>query len=68
MPTGTRAALAASLVVFLLFLANVAFGGAAATTFLGDVGEAVVLFVAVFLFVVAILLAERARDAGDNGR
>ena len=63
MPNGVRVALAASLIVFVIFLGNVAFGGAAGSTLLGDVGEAVVLFVAVFFFVVAILLAESARDA-----
>ena len=63
---GGRAALWIAAVVFLIFLSNVALGGARMGTFLGDVGEAVVLFVAVVFFVVGILRAEAA-VAGSTG-
>lgn len=55
-----RAALWVAAVVFLIFLSNVALGGARMGTFLDDVGEAVVLFVSVVFFVVGILRAEQA--------
>ncbi len=57
---GQRASLVAASVVFLIFLSNVALGGAGSTTFLNDVGDALTLFTAVLLFVVAILLAEKS--------
>lgn len=50
--------LAASLAAFLVYFANVALGAFAASAFLGDVGEMLVLFAASILFVVAILKRE----------
>lgn len=62
-----RLALWASLVIFLIFFLNVALGAMGASVFLTDVGEAVVLFVAVIFFVVAILISEaRAKAAGKQ--
>lgn len=51
----------ASLAVFLIYFANVAFGAYTRSPFLGDVGEMLVLFVASILFVVAILRKEAER-------
>jgi len=48
-------------VVFSVFVANVALGAADLTTFLNDVGEMIVLFIASLFFVVAILKREGAR-------
>ena len=53
--------LAASIVVFVIYFANVAMGAFAQAAFLGDVGEMLVLFAASILFVVAILQREAAR-------
>ena len=53
--------LAASIVVFVIYFANVAMGAFAQAAFLGDVGEMLVLFAASILFVVAILKREAAR-------
>ncbi len=53
--------LAASIVVFVVYFANVALGAFAGAAFLGDVGEMLVLFAASILFVVAILQKEAAR-------
>jgi len=61
-----RAALLIAVAVFLIFLSNVALGSARMGTFLDDVGEAVVLFVAVGFFVVGILRAEAAANAGTR--
>ncbi|MEL6600335.1 MAG: hypothetical protein AAFR40_12490 [Pseudomonadota bacterium] len=53
--------LAASVIVFTVYFANVALGALAGTAFLGDVGELLVLFAASILFVVAILQKEADR-------
>ena len=53
--------LAASIIVFAIYFANVALGAFAGAASLGDVGEMLVLFVASILFVVAILKAEADR-------
>ena len=58
--------LAASVVVFAIYFANVALGAFANSAFLSDVGEMLVLFAASILFVVAILKKEAARDATDG--
>lgn len=58
--------LAASIIVFVIYFANVALGAFANSAFLGDVGEMLVLFAASILFVVAILKKEADRDA-KNG-
>jgi len=58
--------LAASIVVFAIYFANVALGAFASAAFLGDVGEMLVLFAASILFVVAILQKE-ADQKDKNG-
>ncbi|QFT72953.1 hypothetical protein [Ruegeria sp. THAF33] len=58
--------LAASVIVFVIYFANVALGAFASSAFLGDVGEMLVLFAASILFVVAILKKEADRDAQDG--
>lgn len=58
--------LAASIVVFAIYFANVALGAFAGSAFLGDVGEMLVLFAASILFVVAILKKEADRNATDG--
>ncbi|WP_299606182.1 hypothetical protein [uncultured Tateyamaria sp.] len=58
--------LAASLIVFVVYFVNVALGAFAASAFLGDVGEMLVLFAASILFVVAILQKEADRN-NKNG-
>ncbi|MFA3919794.1 hypothetical protein [Ruegeria hyattellae] len=58
--------LAASIVVFVIYFANVALGAFAGSAFLGDVGEMLVLFAASILFVVAILKREADRNAKDG--
>ncbi len=54
--------LAASIVVFVIYFANVILGAFASSAFLGDVGEMLVLFVATILFVAAILKKEADRN------
>lgn len=56
-----------SFIVFAVFFVNVAMGAFAEASFLGDVGEMVVLFFASVLFVVAILRKEAARK-GDSSK
>ncbi|MEO9576720.1 MAG: hypothetical protein ABJ263_20700 [Tateyamaria sp.] len=58
--------LVASLIVFVVYFANVALGAYASSAFLGDVGEMLVLFAASILFVVAILQKEADRN-NKNG-
>ena len=58
--------LAASIIVFVVYFTNVALGAFAGSAFLGDVGEMLVLFAAVILFVVAILQKEAARKKRDD--
>ncbi len=58
--------LAASIVVFAVYFANVVLGAYANSAFLGDVGEMLVLFGAAILFVVAILKREAARKNNDG--
>ncbi len=59
--------LAASIAAFAIYFANVALGAFAGTTFLGDVGEMLVLFAASILFVVAILKKEADRKNENGG-
>ena len=59
--------LAASIIVFAIYFANVAMGAFASSAFLGDVGEMLVLFAASILFVVAILKKEADRDTENGG-
>jgi hypothetical protein len=58
--------LAASVVVFVVYFSNVALGAFAGNAFLGDVGEMLVLFAAVILFVVAILQKEAERKRKND--
>lgn len=58
--------LLASLIVFIIYFANVAFGAFTGTVFFGDVGEMLVLFAAAILFVVAIIQKEADRN-NKNG-
>ncbi|WP_420584848.1 hypothetical protein [Ruegeria sp.] len=58
--------LTASIIVFVIYFANVAMGAFAGSAFLGDVGEMLVLFAASILFVVAILKREADRDAESD--
>ncbi len=52
---------------FALFTVNVGFGSFAGASFLGDVGEMLVLFAASIAFVVAVLNKEAAaRTPNDN--
>jgi|GEM_PF-1428574 len=68
--TGRKApgALIAAAVLFLVFVGNIVIGkiavlgGATVVPGLGDVGEFLVLFAAVILFIVACLARERAAD------
>ena len=61
--------LLAAAILFLVFVANIVIGkiavlgGATVVPGLGDVGEFLVLFAAVVLFIVACLSRERAADA-----
>ena len=59
--------LTASIIVFVIYFANVAMGAFAGSAFLGDVGEMLVLFAASILFVVAILKKEADRDTENGG-
>ena len=59
--------LAASILVFAIYFANVALGAFAGNAFLGDVGEMLVLFAASILFVVAILKKEADRKNKNGG-
>jgi len=58
--------LAASIVVFVIYFANVVMGAFAGSVFLGDVGEMLVLFAAAILFVVAILKREADRKRKND--
>ncbi|MDH3596973.1 MAG: hypothetical protein OEU09_22635 [Rhodospirillales bacterium] len=58
--------------LFAVFAGNIVIGkiavlkGATTVPGLGDVGEFLVLFAAVVLFIVACLARERAKDQNDN--
>jgi len=58
--------LLASVIVFIIYFANVALGALTGTIFFGDVGEMLVLFAATILFVVAILQKETDRKNKDD--
>lgn len=58
--------LAASLIVFAVYFANVAMGAFVGFVFLGDVAEMLVLFAAAILFVIAILQKEADRKNRDG--
>lgn len=59
MKGGERLALAAAVVLFAFFFANVALGAARMSVMLSDVGEMLVLFASCICFVIAILGLER---------
>ena len=59
--------LTGSILIFAVFIANVAMGAFAGSAFLGDVGEMLVLFSASALFVVAILKKEADRRNRNGG-
>ena len=54
----------ASLIVFVVYFANVASGAFWGRVYFGDVGEMLVLFTAAILFVIAIL--QREADQKDK--
>ena len=64
-----RGMLLAAAILFLVFIANIVIGkiavlgGATVVPGLGDVGEFLVLFAAVVLFIAACLTRERAEDS-----
>lgn len=58
----------ASLIVFLIYFANVAAGAFWNTVYFGDVGEMLVLFAATLLFVIAILKKEADREEKDGSQ
>lgn len=56
-----------ALILFFIFAVNVGLGSIQGTTFLGDVGEMLVLLATAILFVVAILEREAAaKNAGGS--
>lgn len=59
--------LAASIVTFVIYFANVALGAFANAAVLGDLGEMLVLLAASILFVVAILQKEAAQSKNKDG-
>ncbi|MCR9115011.1 MAG: hypothetical protein NXH84_17155 [Rhodobacteraceae bacterium] len=61
-------ALGLSLILFIIFTVNVAYGAATGAPVLGDVGEMLVLFAAAAAFVVAILKKEADRENGEGGK
>lgn len=59
--------LAASVIVFAIYVANVVLGAMTNAPFFDDVAEMVILFIAAILFTVAILKAEAAdKDRKDK--
>lgn len=56
----------ASLIVFVVYFANVASGAFWDRIYFGDVGEMLILFAASILFVVAILKKEADRQNKDG--
>ena len=67
-----RGALLAAAIFFLVFVANIVIGkiaivgGATTAPGLGDVGEFLVLFAAVVLFIAACLARERAQNRDNS--
>jgi len=67
-----RGTLLAAAILFLVFVANIVIGkiavlgGATTVPGLGDVGEFLVLFAAVVLFIAACLARERAQNRDNN--
>ncbi|MFP7571777.1 hypothetical protein [Marivita sp. S2033] len=59
--------LIASILTFAIYFANVLSGAFTGTTFIGDVGEMLVLLAATVLFVVAILKREADRNKKNGG-
>lgn len=63
-----RIALVGALISFLIFFGNVAMGAAGLGVVVGDVAEMLTLFVAVLLFVAAVLMLEAADNRNDVPR
>ncbi len=66
-----RWALLGALLVTAIFGANVASGKISNTAFMGDVGEAITLFVAAIFFVIGVICMEDAAkhfNENENGR
>lgn len=59
--------LLSSLIVFIIYFSNVAFGAFTGKPILGDVSEMLVLFAASILFVIAILKKEADRKNRNGG-
>ncbi len=55
--------LIASVIIFVLYFANVSLGAYTGKAVLGDVGEMLMLFVATIFFVLAIVKKEVERDS-----
>ncbi|MCP4010128.1 MAG: hypothetical protein GY726_11515 [Proteobacteria bacterium] len=55
--------LIASVIIFVLYFANVSLGAYTGNAVLGDVGEMITLLVATIFFVVAIVKKETERDS-----
>ncbi len=53
-------------ILFAVFTVNVALGAASNSAFVGDVGEALILFGAALTFTAAILRAEKKKKNDDN--
>ena len=53
-------------ILFVIFAANVAMGAASNSAFVGDVGEALILFAATLAFTAAILRAEKKNKNDEN--
>lgn len=60
MRTDGKWPLIAGLITFLVFFANVTFGALGNKPILGDVGEMLLLFLSVLLFVIGLLIREKA--------
>lgn len=58
MAPNARFSLISSLILFVIFFANVSFGAAGNPEFLGDISQMLVLFASAVLFVIGVLLCE----------
>ncbi|MEP0522164.1 MAG: hypothetical protein ABJO09_15100 [Hyphomicrobiales bacterium] len=58
MTSNAKFSLISSLVLFVIFFANVSFGAAGNPEFLGDIPQMLMLFTSAILFVIGVLLCE----------
>lgn len=58
--------LIAALITFALFVSHIFIGSVWGVSFIGDIGELIILLCASVLFVVAILRAERLEKSGKH--